>query len=99
MADYSNSLVPDEAKNHLNFRSTRTPPALPFVPSHHFAISTTLIVSVQAWPPSDPDSTQRPGNSRRHHFSLTHSIGTIPRGVNATEMDEPTGCTSPAIRG
>jgi len=34
----------------LTLRSSRTPPALPFALSHHFAISASLIVSVQAWP-------------------------------------------------
>ena len=34
----------------LTPRSSRTPPALPFALSLHFAISAPLIVSVQAWP-------------------------------------------------
>ena len=34
----------------LTLRSSRTPPALPFALSQHFAISAPLIVSVQAWP-------------------------------------------------
>jgi len=36
----------------LTLGSTRTPPALSSVLSHHFAISASLIVSVQAWPVS-----------------------------------------------
>jgi len=34
----------------LTLRSSRTPPALPFVLSQHFAISAPLIASVQARP-------------------------------------------------
>ena len=34
----------------LTLRSSRTPPALPFVLSQHFAISAPLIASVQAVP-------------------------------------------------
>jgi len=36
----------------LTFRSTRTPPALPFALSQHFASSASFIVSVQAGPVS-----------------------------------------------
>jgi hypothetical protein len=34
----------------LTSRSSRTPPALPFVLSQHFAIPAPLVASVQAWP-------------------------------------------------